>query len=275
LYNKLDWVGLAQVFSNGVIFVHEIKKKVYRRKKKKPGSLKWLMPLVVLLLFVVAGYFFIHSSFFAVSSITVSGSKNVRSTEIVKISGLHQGENIFQTDLAKAKEKIMTEALIKTVNIERKLPAGILISVTERVPVALLPVVGGLLQVDAQGKVLSKQGMLEGKGLTIITGITVPSATGVGNVIKSAQLQTGLKLISQMDTEAQKIVGEIDISNPQKLRAYTLQGAEIRLGSGEEIKEKFDRFLQVMSEEEKLKKMDEIQYIDVSFSGKPVVFYRK
>lgn len=259
----------------GVTAVPEKTKRIYRRRKRKPGSIKWLMPFVFLLLFSVAGYFFIHSAFFNISSITVSGSKNIPSTEIVTISGLHQGENIFQADLENAQEKILTQALIKSANIQRKLPKTIEINVEERVPLALVPVAGGLLQIDAQGCVLRKQGIMECKGLTIITGVSIPPSTGVGKKINSNQLKVGLKLVAQMDADIKKIVGEIDISDPQKLKAYTIQGAEVRLGSGESMKEKFNRLLQVMREEEKVKKLDQIQYIDVSFSGKPVVYYRK
>lgn len=250
-------------------------KRSYRRKTRKPGSLKWLMRILTILLIVVAGYFFIQSSFFSVSSIKISGAKSVKSAEVVLLSGLAKGENIFKIDADRAVEKMLTHAMIESAEINKKLPSTINITINERVPAVLIPVSGGLLQVDLKGYVLRKQASIGSQTLTIITGLNLPSGTGVGKKIESKKLQMGLAMVSQMDEKAKKMVAEIDVFDPQKLKAYTVQNAEVRFGDATNVKEKFDKFLQVIKEEEKLDKLNDIQYIDVSYSGRPVVFYKK
>lgn len=109
------------------------KKTVYLRKKKKPGNFKWLMPITTVLLVLVAGYFFINSAFFNIKSITVSGNKVVPAAEIIKLSGLHHGVNIFKIDLAAAEKKITTQVMVETAEIEKKFPAALVIKIQERI----------------------------------------------------------------------------------------------------------------------------------------------
>jgi cell division septal protein FtsQ len=103
----------------------------------------------------------------------------------------------------------------------------------------------------------------------------LPDTLAVGKKLNSNKLAMGLKMIAQMDAKAKKEIAEIDVFDPQKLRAFTVEGAEVRLGDAEGFAEKFNKFLQILKKEQDLNRLDDIEYIDVSFSDKPVVFYRK
>lgn len=245
------------------------------RRKRKPGNVKWLIKILTVTLVLLSVYFFIHSSFFAVTSIKVVGAEMVDASDIVTLSGLTEGENIFKIDQAEAKIKIAANSMIAGVEIKKRFPRTVQIMIKERIPVALLPVEGGLIQIDIEGFVLKKKNELSSGSLPIITGLKIPDTLAVGKKPDTENLEMGLKMIAQMDEGAKKQIAEINVFDPQKLRAYTVDGAEIRLGNGDGFQEKFSKFLQVLKEEEKQNRLKEIQYIDVSFSGKPVVFYRK
>lgn len=246
----------------------------YRLKRKKPGSLKWLMKILAVLVTSVSVYFFIQSSFFAVSSIKVSGTKTVQPAEIIELSGLSPGENIFKIDFTGSKEKVLTHAMIEQVEMEKHLPRTLLITVKERVPLVLVPAAGGFFQIDRQGYLLRKQQGLGNSRLPIITGLDLPANVTLGEKLKSSKLDMGLKMVAQMDEKAKQLLAEIDVSDPQKLKVYTVQGAEVRFGDAADFQKKFKRFLQVLEEEEKMARLDDIQYIDVSFYNKPVVYYQ-
>lgn len=245
------------------------------RRRRKPGSIKWLMKILTIILVLLSAYFFVHSSFFAVDNIQVEGALLVSKEEIITLSGLAKGENIFKVDRTEAEKKISTHSMIAGVFVERRLPRTLEVIVQERVPVALVPIAGGLMQIDVEGFILKKDSKLNQVPLPIITGLDFPDTIAVGKKLDSEKLAMGLKMIAQMDADAKEVIAEIDVFDPQKLRAFTVQGAEVRLGSGEDFQEKFSQFLQVLKEEEKLNRLEDIEYIDVSFSGKPVVFYRK
>lgn len=245
------------------------------RRKRRAGSIKWLVKILTFILILLSTYFFIHSSFFAVASIKVTGTKQLHEAEIVTLSGLAKGENIFKIDRAAAEKRISTNSMIEGVQVERRFPRTVEVIIQERTPVALLPVAGGLVEIDDHGLVLSKKSKINKDTLPIITGLDFPDNLAVGKKINSDKLEMGLKMIAQMDMEAKKEIAEIDVFDPQKLRAFTVQGAEIRLGSAEGFQDKFKKFLQVLKEEKELNRLADIEYIDVSFSGRPVVFYRK
>lgn len=265
---------MAKAFS-GVIWLQGDKKVRRLRRKRRPGNIKWLMKILTLILVLLSVYFFVHSSFFAVNSILVSGAKQVNGADIVALSGLAKGENIFKIDRIEAKKKISMNSMIADVQIERKLPRTVEVIIKERIPAALVPVAGGLMQIDIEGFVLKIDSALSQESLPIITGLDFPDTIAVGKRLDSEKLVMGLKMVAQMDSEAKKEIAEIDVFDPQKLRAFTVGGAEVRLGNGDGFQEKFSKFLQVLKEEQKLNRIKDIEYIDVSFSGRPVVFYRK
>ncbi|ATW25053.1 cell division protein FtsQ/DivIB [Candidatus Formimonas warabiya] len=255
--------------------MHRKKGVKYVRRRKRPGSIKWLMKILTLILILFASYFFINSPFFAVSSIKVSGTKLVSVQDIVELSGLAKGQNIFKIDREKAEKKILMSPMVDDVEIERHLPGTVAVLVTERTPVALVPIAGGLIQIDVAGYILKKVSAIDKYPLPIVTGVDLPDTIAVGKQLTSQKLAMGLKMIAQMDAEAKKVIAEVDVFDPQKLRVFTVQGAEVRLGGADGFQEKFTRFLQVLKKEEEMDRLEDIEYIDVSFSDKPVVFYRK
>lgn len=245
------------------------------RRKRKSGNIKWLIKILILTLVSLSVYFFIHSSFFAVTAIKVVGGEMINDLDIVTLSGLTKGQNIFKVDQLAAETKIATNSLIANVEIKKQFPRTVQIIIKERIPAALIPVEGGLIQIDIEGFILRKENELSQEALPIITGLEFPDTLAVGQKLDLEKLEMGLKMIAQMDEGAKKQIAEIDVFDPQKLRAFTVDGAEVRLGNGDAFLDKFSKFLQVLKEEEKQNRLKEIEYIDVSFSGKPVVFYRK
>ncbi|MCR6544483.1 cell division protein FtsQ/DivIB [Dehalobacterium formicoaceticum] len=255
--------------------MEEGKRVRYVRRKNRPGNVKWLIKTLILVFCLFSGYYFIHSSFFAISSIEVLGIKELTSAQIVALSGLSKGENIFQIDRSAAESKIALNTMVAGVEVKRKLPRSIQINILERVPVALIPVTGGLIEIDHEGLVLKKVSQINQESRTIITGMDIPSTMAVGKKVSSEKLEMGLAMIAQMDEEARKTIAEINVFNPQKILAYTVEGTEVRFGNQEDFQEKFTRFLQVLKEVKDGDQLKNIEYIDVSFSGKPVIFYRK
>lgn len=249
--------------------------KRYRRtRKRRPGNLKWLMPILTFILVIASLYYFMQSAFFNVTSIEVLGAKGINGEEIIKLSGLVKGENIFKLDTSKAHESIGINSLVDDVQINRKLPNKVLIHIKERIPVAMMPVDEGFIQFDIKGYALKNESELGNDYLPIITGVDVPSGLAMGDRLDDRNFQIGLQLVGQMDQEIKELVSEIDVTNPQKLRAFLVKGAEVRLGDANDVSRKFAKAMQVLKEQKKINKVYDILYIDVSYSDKPVIYYR-
>lgn len=221
-----------------------------------------------MLVFLTAAYVLARSSVFEVREIRVVGNNSLAREKIVSVSGINPGENIFKLDLKNSAEKLKAIPVIKSVDMSRKLPSAVEIKVEERRPRALLPVQGGFISVDDDGVYLQK-GDIVSSQLPVVTGVsfTVPAP---GGQIKSEALDTALGVVKEIPPGLLPLLSEVNINGGQVV-AYTLDGIQCRLGTAADMKQKGEVFIKVLNE---LKvKGKRIEYIDLSYTGSPVVKY--
>lgn len=223
--------------------------------------------VVFVLLLALALFMFMHSAFFAVTKINVLGAKQLRNQEILKISGLNTGVNIFKANLREAEDNIRLNPLVKDVEIKRRLPSSIVISVTEREAVGLLADRGDYLELDIDGVLLARTNL--GKvSLPIITGAPVKKAAP-GAKLDSDQIRAALSYLKNMPLKITATISEINVRDPNNIKFYTLDGAEVRVGDTERATEKIRLYEEVISQNYK----KQVQYIDISYKGRPVIKY--
>ncbi len=221
-----------------------------------------------MLMFLAAVYVLARSPFFEVREIMVEGNNSLSAENIISVSGINPGENIFKINLKLSAERIRVLPVVKRVDMSRKLPSTVAIRVEERKPLALLPVDGGFIQVDDEGVHIQK-GDIASNQLPVVTGVTfaVPEP---GGRIMSGALKTALAVVGEIPPGLLPQLSEINIDGDQ-ITAYTLDGIQCRLGSASGMKQKGEVFMKVLSE---LKaKGKRIEYIDLSYTGTPVVKY--
>lgn len=90
-----------------------------------------------------------------VEEIYVEGRQRTRKEDIYAALQVHPGDPILALDLHAAKQRIEALPWITETAIERRLPGEILISVTERWPIAIWQHDGRFLLVDQKGKAVS------------------------------------------------------------------------------------------------------------------------
>lgn len=101
-------------------------------KKKKRRKKRYLLRLLIIILACTGIYFAVHIDYFTVDGIAVAGNKDIPDEEIVKLSKISTGENIFDVHPWFAEKKIKKNLYIEDVNVRRKLPNKIEITVEER-----------------------------------------------------------------------------------------------------------------------------------------------
>ncbi len=96
---------------------------------------------------------------FKLETVSVSGSSRYSAEEIIKASGLVKGENLFRQDLDKASSQVEeTLPYIGEAQVSRKLPAEIVITVSEAQIAGVVEFEGQKILLDAKGKVLEATG---------------------------------------------------------------------------------------------------------------------
>lgn len=88
------------------------------------------------------------SDLFKLKEITVVGSHLLTPEEIVIRSGLTQGTNLFDANLKTATDSIVAHPLVRSALLLRRPPDSLVISVEERIPIALVSTDQGLLGFD-------------------------------------------------------------------------------------------------------------------------------
>ncbi|MFZ5634278.1 MAG: cell division protein FtsQ/DivIB [Bacillota bacterium] len=220
------------------------------------------------MVFLTAAYILARSPVFEVREIRVAGNSSLTREKIISVSGINPGENIFKLDLKASAEKIRVIPAIKSVDLSRDLPSAVEIRVQERKPCALLPVDSGFIQVDDEGVYLQK-GDVAANQFPVVTGVKF-TAPAPGEQIKSEALSKALTVIKELPPGLLPQLSEVNVDGDQAV-AYTLDGIQCRLGAVTDLQQKGEVFMKVLNE---LKvKGKRIEYIDLSYTGSPVVKY--
>ncbi len=254
-----------------VVNLQEVKK-----KKRKAGSVRWILCLLFLLACGVSGYFLSQSSIFNISEITVKGNNQVGTAEILELSGIEKGQHIYAANVGKAEKMIASNYLIQRAEVKRKLPNHITITVKERTAVAAVQFKEGLLQIDAEGCVLKVQKVVEGLPLMIISGVDdAPTDMLPGHIIESSKLKTGLLIINQLTVADAANMVEIDVTDTQNIVVRTNYCVDIYVGDSTSFNEKYKLAEKILQDEEAKGNLSITKYIDVSIPAKPVISYTK
>lgn len=244
----------------------------YRLRRRRAGSARWVLILVFLVVCLAAGYFFARSSFFAVQEIQVLGVTQADTERIVDLSGFRVGENIFSVTKSNAASFVRAEPAVKSASVKRRLPHTVIITVEERLPVAVLSVGKALVEIDDQGRVLRRYNLVDQAELPLISGARPePGGAMPGGYVVGQGVAEALTILRALPAEAEDI-GEINVSNPQYIKLYTVSGAEIRLGDSSGFAEKYLVYSSILMDNAQ-NSGRVIAYIDVSTST-PAINYR-
>ena len=143
-------------------------------KKKKRKKKRYLLRLVIIIVACVAVHYALHIDYFTVDGITVAGNKAISDEEIIKLSEIKVGDNIFDSHPMLAQKRIKKNLYIEKVDVRRMLPNRIEIIVDERSGKAQLADGKTFVIVDEEGKVLEIT--KEEQQVTIIADVKVDRA---------------------------------------------------------------------------------------------------
>jgi cell division protein FtsQ len=229
---------------------------------------------VFILLILICAYLFLHSSFFAIDKIYVSGSNNVSESEIIKISGLSLGTNIFTMNEKLCSQAVSVHPLIKSSIVVRHLPRQVEIQVKERKIWALVPYEGALLCVDDEGICIDKLSHFSLTNYPIITMDDMPDHVNLGQAVTETGVKLARQIWNALDNNERKEISQFHYQNKSgEVLIYTSKGTEFRWGNTERFEEKTAFFKQMLKIESDMqaKGNDDLEYVDLRFKGQPVV----
>lgn len=190
---------------------------------KKNRIIKGIIKWTILFLALVASFiYFMMSPLFNLAEIQVQNNEKISTDTIISLSNLTIGENIYKTSINTIKKNIKQNAYIESVDIKRKLPNKILITVKERKTTYNLEYANSFVYINNQGYILD---ILEDKlDVPIIEGYTTSGENIiVGNRLNDEDLEklgTVLKIMESASmNEISNFITKINISDKQN---YTI-----------------------------------------------------
>lgn len=146
-----------------------------KRKKKRRKKKRYLLKFIIFLILCTALYFAVHIDYFNVDGIAVVGNTEVSDEEVIKLSELKTGENIFDVHPWFVERRIKKKNLyIEDVDVKRKFPNEIEITVKERSGKAQFVKGKQYIITDNYGKVLDIQS--KEQQVTLVENIKVKEA---------------------------------------------------------------------------------------------------
>ncbi|MBZ0220778.1 MAG: FtsQ-type POTRA domain-containing protein [Candidatus Methylomirabilis sp.] len=170
------------------------------------------------------------SGYFSISGISVTGAERVTEEEVIGLSGLKEGQNLFSFSKDQVISSLKANAWIESASIDRKLPDKVVIEITERRP-AVFVKTDGLYLMDARGIIFKRYSAEdEGLDLPVVTGF-LPERLGEKEDEIEGSLLELISLLNNRSGFNITGVSEISVDPAHGLSIFTLdEGVRLDVG---------------------------------------------
>lgn len=241
------------------------------RQVQQIRSRRSFIVLLLLFLAMMAAFASINSVFFRINKVTVVGNKYTPTDEVVNAAAIPANVNIFRVDTEAVAARLRHDLRFADATVARKFPNSLLITVTERQPLAYVAAGYGFVEIDKHGVVLAAYKNIKQMGVPMITGFRLANAY-VGDSLTEDDLPNVLSYLAALSPDVLANLSEINMRDPHNLTAVTTNGLIIRLGDVAAVAEKAGLTESVLTELMRTKATAE--YVDLSFSP-PVIKFRR
>ena len=121
-----------------------------RPARRRVIARRWIAALALLSVTALV-YLLLFTSMLGVRSVAVSGNKLVGTEAIVDAAAIPDGTPMFRVDTDAARERVARLPRVASVDVSRSWPSTVQITVTERMPVAVVKAPDGVHEVDGAG----------------------------------------------------------------------------------------------------------------------------
>lgn len=238
------------------------------------GALWGTMALGSLTMVVAAAYFaaqmLFASDYFKVEQILVENNHRISREEILALSDIHPGTNIFELDLGRISTRIGENPWIAAAKVRRLFPNQLVIRVEERTPKAIVRL-DYLYYMDTSGQIFKRLERGDKLDFPVVSGID-RQALLARNEATMRHLETVLKVFASLD--GRKVFGfsdvsELSLDDTGNITLYTCNGGvPVRIGQSD-FDSKFNRLEKIFSQ---LKtRLSFIDYIDLNVTRRIIV----
>jgi cell division protein FtsQ len=223
------------------------------RKRKRRIKLKYrayLLLLLIIICFVI--YFCMESPIFDIDQITVQGNLNTSSENIISVSNICIGENIFKINASKNEKYIEDLCFVKKANIKRKLPSSVIIEIVEKEPLLIINDSGNYIYVDDELTVIETKSNNDDYKIPLLSNIEISSAEP-GQKVEAEKMWI-FEMIFNMATDIKNAgvlsdVSEFYITEENSVDLYTKGGSVIKIANQKIFDDNFQFIYTILSDD--------------------------
>jgi cell division protein FtsQ len=229
-----------------------------RRFARRQWLRRWLawryvIGSVLLVLLTGTGIWLVFvSSVLTVQHVDVRGESQLTRQQVLHAAQVPNGAHLAQLDLAAIRSRVRALAPVKSVDVSREWPDGVLIRITERRPVAVVSIGGRYQAVDADG-ILFRQYSRPPTGMPQIV-----ATSGAG----SAALSEAARVVGALPTSLAARVDHVVVHGVDQVSLAMRGGAMVVWGSDAQSALKAEVLAQLLKHPASV--------YDVSVPGQPV-----
>jgi len=242
-------------------------------KGKKRRRRIW--PVILLLIVAVAAVRLFSDYFaetFTIHSVTVEGNSVVDRDEILKLSGVHPGTNLFSVPASRVESRVDGHWLIREALVVRQIPDQVIIRVTERTPLLILSSGDRFAVVDRDGICIELVRKLSDRALPYYSGRNLDTPLTLGQKIVEEEVLRVIGFTAEIPEDLRYLAREIE-PGIRTWTIYSVNGIKVKLGLGENTEDKLYLLESIFNETAILENSGDVSYLDLSDPERPVIKY--
>ncbi|WP_102400896.1 cell division protein FtsQ/DivIB [Haloimpatiens massiliensis] len=253
-------------------YIIENRDKLIKKRKRKKMAIKLLF--LTSLLAIISLTLLLKLPYFSIKDIVVINNSNVTKDEIIKLSGIKKGNNIFSINVRSIKDDILRNPYILKVQIKRRLPNKILIDVNERSAAFYAQKDSNYYIIDKESVVLEKRKNINTMKLIKLVGYEKNNLV-IGQVLpyKDQRKAEAVKNITDLviNNTSKMTMSIVDVTNIYDIKVY-YGNMCVKMGDYNNLEDKLNRAVAIIKKQNLQKRKG---YVDVSFKGNPVFHIEK
>ncbi len=243
------------------------RRRAYEKRRKKVKRNRIIFASFVSVMIIVLTVLVLSLTvFFKIDTITVNGTSRYDTQQIISVSGIEKGKNLFLAGVGKAQEKLTSElTYLSEVTIIRKLPSTIVIEVVGVDAEYCYSSVSGYALADGKGRVVeivnadavpSKSAVIKTNGVfKAVVGEKISVNDDSDDKKKDADKKE-LELLESVFTSIEKSgikdITEINIKNPSDIYIVYQDRFRLNLGNSSELTYKLRSAVKIIAQEDEI-----------------------
>lgn len=171
---------------------------------------------------------------FALKEASFTGLTHATRPELVRLSGLAAGQNLFALDVGALERAMLQHPWVRGVEVTRHFPSAVSIEVTEHVAAALAVLGGDLYVLDEDGEPFKRVTPGDGLDLPLVTGLT-REAYMADPAAARERFRTALSVAHAYEALSpgrEERLSEVKVE-AASVTLVAASGQEVRMGEGE------------------------------------------